>query len=320
MNAPPRYSNTHARSLSGSQHGHDRAGLPSPLPRTSYMQYEEPSPPDTIGSSSYAVDHFEVPSPKRQRLSGPNFGKHGHARGQGHGSGTNLSRPALVSPPDSTAVAPQAAPQAELGRRPSTGGPPTPTAAAPVPTTGKSKRVRTGCLTCRDRHLKCDEGLPDCLNCRKSSRTCNRGIRLNFTEIQCKDPPIIPPTADWSGAFLLLPLSFHYLTVSGLKHKTNCFDRPQSSSRMSPDSSLRSTREGWHGMLHTIDPIQRQQESLRWMYLCSSINRNQHSNNNNNISNSYSTRNSNRHKLWNFRSHIHSTRDTTWAAETLTVR
>lgn len=25
----------------------------------------------------------------------------------------------------------------------------------------KPKRVRTGCLTCRERHLKCDEGLPD---------------------------------------------------------------------------------------------------------------------------------------------------------------
>ena len=25
----------------------------------------------------------------------------------------------------------------------------------------KPKRVRTGCLTCRERHLKCDEGTPD---------------------------------------------------------------------------------------------------------------------------------------------------------------
>lgn len=45
----------------------------------------------------------------------------------------------------------------------------------------KPKRVRTGCLTCRDRHLKCDEGFPTCQNCIKSNRPCARGIRLNWT-------------------------------------------------------------------------------------------------------------------------------------------
>lgn len=44
----------------------------------------------------------------------------------------------------------------------------------------KTKRTRTGCLTCRDRHLKCDEEAPDCFNCRKSRRVCNRGRRINF--------------------------------------------------------------------------------------------------------------------------------------------
>lgn len=63
----------------------------------------------------------------------------------------------------------------------------------------KPKRVRTGCLTCRERHLKCDEGLPHCLNCRKSSRTCKRGVRLNFIDTQVQSPPMIPPTADWTG-------------------------------------------------------------------------------------------------------------------------
>ncbi|KAF2103573.1 hypothetical protein NA57DRAFT_32234 [Rhizodiscina lignyota] len=55
----------------------------------------------------------------------------------------------------------------------------------------KPKRVRTGCLTCRERHLKCDEGLPNCQNCRKSSRTCKRGIKLNFIDITVKQPPIL---------------------------------------------------------------------------------------------------------------------------------
>nr|A0A455M2Z1.1 RecName: Full=Transcription factor atnE; AltName: Full=Arthripenoid biosynthesis cluster protein E [Arthrinium sp.]AYO60878.1 fungal-specific transcription factor AtnE [Arthrinium sp.] len=45
-------------------------------------------------------------------------------------------------------------------------------------------RARTGCLTCRDRHIKCDEALPRCKNCCKSNRQCERGIRLNFIETQ----------------------------------------------------------------------------------------------------------------------------------------
>lgn len=63
----------------------------------------------------------------------------------------------------------------------------------------KPKRVRTGCLTCRERHLKCDEGLPNCQNCRKSNRVCKRGVRLNFIDTTVKCPPMIPPTADWKG-------------------------------------------------------------------------------------------------------------------------
>lgn len=79
--------------------------------------------------------------------------------------------------------------------------------AAPQPKTDhaqttKPKRVRTGCLTCRERHLKCDEGLPNCQNCKKSSRKCKRGIRLNFIDIQCNSPPhLIPRTHDWRISF-----------------------------------------------------------------------------------------------------------------------
>ncbi|KAJ5091902.1 transcriptional regulator family: Fungal Specific TF [Penicillium alfredii] len=55
----------------------------------------------------------------------------------------------------------------------------------------KARRVRTGCLTCRERHLKCDETLGRCLNCRKSDRICRRGVRLNFIDIQTVAPPHI---------------------------------------------------------------------------------------------------------------------------------
>lgn len=70
-------------------------------------------------------------------------------------------------------------------------------------TIAKPKRVRTGCLTCRSRHLKCDEGTPICQNCRKSNRECERGIRLNFIDTTTPKAPIylIPPTHDWHVTF-----------------------------------------------------------------------------------------------------------------------
>ncbi|KAJ4296907.1 hypothetical protein N0V90_006955 [Kalmusia sp. IMI 367209] len=67
---------------------------------------------------------------------------------------------------------------------------------------GKSTRTRTGCLTCRDRHLKCDEGAPSCQNCLKSNRECRRGMRINWIDTQVKNPPhLIPPTDNWAVDF-----------------------------------------------------------------------------------------------------------------------
>jgi hypothetical protein len=69
----------------------------------------------------------------------------------------------------------------------------------------KPKRVRTGCLTCRERHLKCDEAWPHCQNCRKSNRECKRGIKLNFIDTWCDRPPQIVTlygTKDWKVEFL----------------------------------------------------------------------------------------------------------------------
>ncbi|CUM64998.1 uncharacterized protein PRCAT00002616001 [Priceomyces carsonii] len=55
-------------------------------------------------------------------------------------------------------------------------------------TSNKRSRTRSGCLTCRDRHMKCDEQQPVCRNCIKSKRKCYRGIRLNFTHYNIYDP------------------------------------------------------------------------------------------------------------------------------------
>lgn len=78
----------------------------------------------------------------------------------------------------------------------------TPAHAAGAAPASKPKRVRTGCLTCRERHLKCDEGAPICQNCKKSNRDCKRGVRLNFIDTQCQAPPfLLPPSHDWQVSF-----------------------------------------------------------------------------------------------------------------------
>jgi hypothetical protein len=59
------------------------------------------------------------------------------------------------------------------------------------------------CLTCRKRHLKCDEGTPNCRNCRKSNRECERGIRLNFIDTTTPKAStyLVPPTHGWQVSF-----------------------------------------------------------------------------------------------------------------------
>ncbi|KAH6889213.1 C6 zinc finger domain-containing protein [Thelonectria olida] len=74
--------------------------------------------------------------------------------------------------------------------------------AVPKPSQTKAKRVRTGCLTCRERHLKCDEAVPDCMNCRKRGRECKRGIRLNFLDTNVYRPACVPPLEGWAVQFL----------------------------------------------------------------------------------------------------------------------
>ena len=67
---------------------------------------------------------------------------------------------------------------------------------------GKPKRTRTGCLTCRERHLKCDETKPTCNNCSKSQRDCNWGKKLNFLDTTCeRNAYIIPKGNDYCIAF-----------------------------------------------------------------------------------------------------------------------
>ena len=48
--------------------------------------------------------------------------------------------------------------------------------------TESRRRVRTGCITCRSRHRKCDEGKPRCENCRSRNLDCR--YRSNITFVQ----------------------------------------------------------------------------------------------------------------------------------------
>lgn len=45
------------------------------------------------------------------------------------------------------------------------------------------RRVRTGCLTCRKRRRKCDEGKPACQNCRDKNLSCRYGLNITFVNI-----------------------------------------------------------------------------------------------------------------------------------------
>lgn len=116
------------------------------------------------------------------------------------------------------------------------------TTAATTPGT-KSRRVRTGCLTCRERHLKCDESLPDCMNCRKGSRSCKRGIRLNFldTHTQVHAPSHTPRSHSWAGQSFALSFLSSRLGVP----RSMCLIKQQSSFKTSLVILPRSIVAAW---------------------------------------------------------------------------
>ena len=154
------------------------------------------------GDQPYTTPSNSTYSPGTRYEASPAGGRHG-TPGTFFAGGSQLSEPDYRATPPPPPAAPMRAADTNsnvIGR--GGGGKPAAASASPAAAAGKSKRVRTGCLTCRERHLKCDEGVPECNNCRKSNRECRRGIRLNFIDIQVKDPPcLLPPTAEWSGSW-----------------------------------------------------------------------------------------------------------------------
>ncbi|KAK3292110.1 uncharacterized protein B0H64DRAFT_419477 [Chaetomium fimeti] len=159
---------------------------PADYPSVTFLEWEGDQP-YTASSGNYSSGtQYEVSPVERHGTPGAFF----------PGSSQLSESDYRATPPP---VAPMRATDTKGIGRGGRGGKP---ASSASPATGKSKRVRTGCLTCRERHLKCDEGVPECNNCRKSNRECRRGIRLNFIDIQVKDPPYLPPTTEWSVQIL----------------------------------------------------------------------------------------------------------------------
>ncbi|WQF86787.1 Putative zn(2)Cys(6) fungal-type DNA-binding domain, fungal transcription factor [Colletotrichum destructivum] len=79
-----------------------------------------------------------------------------------------------------------------------------PPASSQVPSGRKgTKKVRTGCVTCKIRKVKCDETKPACLRCNKTGRKCDGYLppKLpghNPGGVMRLSPPV-SPFADWAG-------------------------------------------------------------------------------------------------------------------------
>lgn len=62
----------------------------------------------------------------------------------------------------------------------------------------KRPKTRTGCRTCRQRHIKCDEERPECRRCRQSGREC-AGYDVTKAEA-CKSQAVLLPKGSQPGS------------------------------------------------------------------------------------------------------------------------
>lgn len=66
--------------------------------------------------------------------------------------------------------------------------------------TKKIVRARTGCITCRKRRIKCDEGRPSCDRCRNANFRCEgyKGLQIVHSERPRRKAPNLPPSGSSS--------------------------------------------------------------------------------------------------------------------------
>lgn len=168
-------------------------------PSSTYPSSGSSSGGDNFTTAPAMPDHFEMSTAKRRKVSVA-----GAARRASQATTTVTQSPTHQGAKAESSLphikgnnsTPQGQTSAQ-SRRESESLEPGTAAASPI--LSKPRRVRTGCLTCRNRHLKCDEAMPVCLNCQKSNRKCERGVRLNFIDLKVEQPPYLLPPVDWKG-------------------------------------------------------------------------------------------------------------------------
>ncbi|WPG99404.1 Hypothetical protein R9X50_00221800 [Acrodontium crateriforme] len=74
--------------------------------------------------------------------------------------------------------------------------PPTDRSHTPEQGRMKRRRVKTGCYTCRERRVKCDESRPACEKCRRGKRECEYPCRSSSSTKQ-PSPPALPVVEDY---------------------------------------------------------------------------------------------------------------------------
>ncbi|KAK5064972.1 hypothetical protein LTR84_000807 [Exophiala bonariae] len=82
----------------------------------------------------------------------------------------------------------------------------------------RSKRVKTGCLTCRTRRRKCDEQKPKCANCIGKSLSCRYGPNLTFVPSKLQELIAPGSTRPSSPASPVVPTLQTAISPSGNQH------------------------------------------------------------------------------------------------------
>ncbi|KAF1975017.1 hypothetical protein BU23DRAFT_530781 [Bimuria novae-zelandiae CBS 107.79] len=88
-------------------------------------------------------------------------------------------------------------------------------------------KVRTGCLTCKSRRIKCDEAKPACFRCTSTGRSCGGYVANGTMQTTRSTPSIISPLQDkvvtqsWSGDGIPY-LEFYYHCA--IRNLSNRFD------------------------------------------------------------------------------------------------
>lgn len=99
------------------------------------------------------------------------------------------------------------------------------------------KRIKTGCLTCRKRRIKCDEGRPSCANCIKFKRGCegyNQRVIFKSPIGDWPNHPGVASTIQYHQSILPSSLSHQYRgDISTGQAQAQCGDETNPSETVS---------------------------------------------------------------------------------------